>query len=389
MFLSRRAVQLRTSLRQFPQSPSAFESQFQWRCFKQNSSFVKRGFGGHTFGRTGSSIALGGVAYCAFFPPATDPFGFPSNDPSGPFESLNREFGFARHFYERENNEAAGLILKSSIGFWAFVRLARLFGRGQPVLNFVISNAAASAAGLRQGKLHTLFTASLTHVSFLHLLMNVLAFDVLYRSMKGALSNTDMWQLFSVSSIMSIGFHTLSSPLPVMGLSGVVMAMGVVTAAVNPRETFTMLFPVPGLMLTTLQVADVFFFFNLLMASRRGLIPRGVFSSSSSVPSPEKPFFVAWHGHLFGLIAGGLFVEWKRLVEGRRDVKDLAELHYRYFLGDWKNSFADFGDSWRAFQLRRKIDESSVGLERRKLQQELEEIEMRKRCRRQHAHEPR
>ncbi|KAK2197425.1 bifunctional Peptidase S54 [Babesia duncani] len=231
--------------------------------------------------------------------------------------------------------------------------------------SFMKRHFVASAEALANGRYHTLLTSAISHFSFWHLLFNCfmlrelmvtfqnqmgkgvdnffssLASDnILYDIYKSLVnSRGNLWHgwtftkslhrpftsrdIFNVACLSAIGSslgHVLLYKTPVIGASGAIAGLLYLLAATNPTCFFKIIFPIPGMTLTILQLLQVFVatntFFLFYKTSRN----------------------IAWAAHLFGMATGALYCAFQKYSLQRPGFYDPLVLTTKTWKQQWKQS---------------------------------------------------
>lgn len=162
-------------------------------------------------------------------------------------------------------------------------------GGSQRLLRVLDAHALCSMAHLRRGRVHTLFTSTVSHQRAAHFAMNAYGIGLFGCVAAETLSGRELGILLGVCGASSSACHVMCHPRsPVLGASGALMGLIAVDALLQPEHRFYMVLPVPGLTLSMLQVADLALAANLLGF----LVLR------------QRLGAVAWAAHLGGTAAG-------------------------------------------------------------------------------------
>eukprot|EP00413_Alexandrium_margalefii_P018984 CAMPEP_0204536738 /NCGR_PEP_ID=MMETSP0661-20131031/14693_1 /ASSEMBLY_ACC=CAM_ASM_000606 /TAXON_ID=109239 /ORGANISM="Alexandrium margalefi, Strain AMGDE01CS-322" /LENGTH=179 /DNA_ID=CAMNT_0051543275 /DNA_START=119 /DNA_END=658 /DNA_ORIENTATION=- len=159
----------------------------------------------------------------------------------------------------------------------------------------------------------------MSHQAPLHFVVNAYGLYLFGSLAAETLSPYELGSLVAVCGVGASTCHVLAHPnTAVLGASGALM--GVLTAAglLEPERRFRMLFPLPGLTLSMLQVADL-----ALLANLMGFVLlRRWFGS------------VAWAAHLGGT-AAGLGIACRASWSGDGRFRDCLSIHVERCKEDW------------------------------------------------------
>eukprot|EP00919_Chromeraceae_sp_WS-2016_P023005 GHVR01054707.1.p1 GENE.GHVR01054707.1~~GHVR01054707.1.p1 ORF type:complete len:257 (+),score=54.89 GHVR01054707.1:424-1194(+) len=233
-----------------------------------------------------------------------------------------------------------------------------------------IRNIAVSWVNIIEGRVHTLFTNMLGHIGIFHLIFNLMAFRVFYDRIESYISQQDiLLSILFISGFSSLlhSIHHIKTGLPAMGLSSVVCGLAAMTASLCPNEIFILLLPIPGLMLSSIQLFDLLFFSNFIAV---------IFCNKITSR-------IAWHGHFYGCLAGIIVSEYmcrNQVVGGPWN--NLKKLHIKDTLRDWKDTWDDARDSLLKLKLMRDIHGEMDTQRRMEIIKTLQQIEHRKYYRR-------
>ncbi|OEH80458.1 rhomboid protease, ROM6 [Cyclospora cayetanensis] len=262
-----------------------------------------------------------------------------------------QDSGCVRPSVGSSSAEASKLLLYSCGGIFLLWRVAAAASNssslwGSHLMRLLMNHFAASREALLAGRLHTIFTASLSHAGLAHLLMNCLLLQLLLQQLESVLSGRDVWGLLLLSSLLGVSTHVISSPLPVLGASSLACCLLWVEGVCRSRDTFMTILPLPGLMLTALQLSQL----NLLVNAVCYLISRVGRGRISMLLRG-----VSWPGHLGGIAAGWLYTEYKRRIEGDPRWGSFLNLSYTFSASDWQNTRADISDSLKILGLQTRL----------------------------------
>ncbi|CEL92534.1 unnamed protein product [Vitrella brassicaformis CCMP3155] len=285
-------------------------------------------------------------------------------------DGMERAFAYHSSF---RNPALTGSLLANTAVFVAWRLGAR---RRMPhIINSLSRHFICSPEALKNGRYHTLVTCGFSHITLPHFLVNAWALDLFGRSVASDLSTRDFLALYGLSSAAAALVQVRTSGMPVAGASGMVMALSMVVACLRPRESYIVIFPLPALSLTALQLSDLSVGINLLMHYYTRWRLGGGGYRVGGRGGMQAFVTIAWAGHLAGCMSGLGFVYWKRLVEGSNKYFDWINLHQQFFWYDWRVSFLNFGSSCRQFLLRCQLRQETLSkAERRLLEGELDRL---------------
>ncbi|KAL8272627.1 hypothetical protein Esti_003415 [Eimeria stiedai] len=219
---------------------------------------------------------------------------------------------------------------------WRVAALSNKSPWGARLLQLLMLNFLASREAMRALRLHTLLTASMSHAAFLHILMNGMLLQLLLQQLQPVLSGPEVWALWALSSLMGVAAHMSVSTLPVLGASSFACCLLWVEGVCRSRDLFMTVLPVPGVMLTALQLSQ------LNVAVNGGLY---LLSRFGKGPVARALQGVSWVGHLGGIAAGCLFSAYKRHVAHDNNWGSFTNLSRNFSAADWRNTRADLADS--------------------------------------------
>ncbi|EEA06428.1 rhomboid family protein [Cryptosporidium muris RN66] len=144
-----------------------------------------------------------------------------------------------------------------------------------------------------QKKIYTPLTSGVSHITLSHLLSNLWALNTIINSLKrdNSIKGKDIILLYAAGSISGAIAHSMITKTVVVGASGAVMSLLTAEAIIRPRDTFTLMFPIPGITLSSAQLLDVTIVTNFIMAIH-------------SLISVNDKSRIAWFGHIFGALSG-------------------------------------------------------------------------------------
>ena len=273
--------------------------------------------------------------------------------------------GVLQTFFSPENRNWSSVVVANLVVFGAW----RACALRPTLMRLLTNNFVCSPENLRAGRFQCAVLAGLSHVTIPHLFMNVWGLEVIGRPTSTYLTGNEIFGFYFLTSLVSSLGHVLIHRTPVIGASGVLMGTVVLTAMLRPRDAYVMLFPFPGLTLTTVQLADISVLINLV----------GLLRSSKAFPQ------ISWIGHLLGCGCGLTFGLYRRIVNRDERFADPLALHRRYSYLDWLLTIEDLKDTLKMLKLRaEKMQASRYHDEYRvaKLQKEIMRIDQRRKTRR-------
>lgn len=188
----------------------------------------------------------------------------------------------------------------------------------------LFANTVCSVEHLRRFRFHTLLLSACSHQRPVHFAMNTYGLFLFGNVAAAGLTPAELGSVLTLSAVVASASHCALHPQsPVLGASGALMGLMTTAAFIEPTRRFQMVFPVPGLELSMLQVADLALAVNLGGFLLRGRMPR-----------------VAWTAHVGGTAAGLGFVLARSAQDDLR-FESPWRLHAGQFVSDWERT----GDS--------------------------------------------
>ncbi|KAL8447034.1 hypothetical protein Emed_004622 [Eimeria media] len=243
----------------------------------------------------------------------------------------------------RSSAAAAEMLLGLNALIFVAWRVAAIASRspgGGRLLQLLMHHFLASREAMRAKRFHTLLTAT-----FPHILMNWMLLQLLLQQLQPMLSGPEVWALWGLSSLMGVVAHMSVSSLPVLGASSFACCLLWVEGVCRSRDLFMTILPVPGVMLTALQLSQL----NLLVNGGLYLLSR--FGKGRVARALQG---VSWVGHLGGIAAGCLFAAYKRHVAHDKNWGSFTNLSRTFSAADWRNTRAalSFGTVIKRQQLK-------------------------------------
>ncbi|SJK86167.1 Rhomboid-like protease 6 [Babesia microti strain RI] len=230
------------------------------------------------------------------------------------------------------------------------------------LLRFMRRHFIASSESLNSKRYHTLFTAGISHSSFLHLTLNMMMLNMIldeFSKSRGIVNmdfngiskffsniikgygnfptfnlnnsdyvtNFDIYTSFWLSTFVSSLGHSLLYGSPVLGASGGISGLMYLMATTSPNSTFRTIFPIPGIKLSALQIMQVFIAMNLFF-----------------ITSKRFHTNIAWAAHLFGVATGIVYCWVQRNIFDRQYFKSFTKLSSKYSLQQWSDTLHEIRD---------------------------------------------
>ncbi|EUD67749.1 hypothetical protein C922_01938 [Plasmodium inui San Antonio 1] len=240
-------------------------------------------------------------------------------------------------------------------------RLSEIAGN-KKLFHFMCRNFICSYENIRRKYYHTIFTATISHITLPHFLFNMWAFHTIsntllspeikenktnyyfffnYKSsvLEKKMTDRDIMKICVLSSIVStVPYIFLHRANQLLGASGAVMGLVYILSTVKPNEVFVSLFPLPYLKMTSLQLCHLSILTNFVFLFYR-----------------RNHFNIAWLAHLFGLMGGALYNLYQRRKNSNRNYYPFIELSLKNGPLDYLNSYLDFLDFLKCLQLQIRI----------------------------------
>lgn len=163
---------------------------------------------------------------------------------------------------------------------------------------FFLRHFAGSYENLRRHRWHSFFLSGFSHMTLGHLFVNCFGLYVLLGPdcLGQWLSSREVLGAYLLASGAGAILQAIYTGNRVIGASAAVMAFFAVESLVEPMKRFILLFPIPGLTVTSLQLAEGLWVTNVLLFLANHL--RG------------KRSHVAWLGHVVGMAVGAIAGYW-------------------------------------------------------------------------------
>lgn len=185
----------------------------------------------------------------------------------------------------------------------------------------LFGNTVCSADHLRRNRFHTVLLSAFSHRRPVHFAMNTYGLFLFGNVASSVLTPTELGSLLTLGALGSSTLHCAAHPrIQVLGASGAVMGLLTTAAFIEPDRRFQMVFPIPGMQLSLLQVADLALAVNVAGFLLRNRMPR-----------------VAWTAHVGGTTAGLGFVIGK-YVTGDARFENPWQVHTGRFASDWERT---------------------------------------------------
>ncbi|CAG9473201.1 unnamed protein product [Plasmodium vivax] len=265
------------------------------------------------------------------------------------------------NFYRNDLFNGCNLFLFANGVVFLCWRLSEIAGN-KKFFRFMCRNFICSYENVRRKYYHTIFTATISHITLPHFLFNMWAFHTIsntllspeikenktnyyfffnYKSsvLEKKMTDRDIIKVCVLSSIIStVPYILLHKGNQLLGASGAVMGLVYLLSTVKPNEVFVSLFPLPYLKMTSLQLCHLSILTNFLFLFCR-----------------RNHFNVAWLAHLFGLMGGALYNFYQRRKNGNMNYYPFIELSLKNGPIDYLNSYLDFVDFAKCLQLQIRI----------------------------------
>jgi len=240
-------------------------------------------------------------------------------------------------FYTNGEHPVLALMMAANVGIFA-LWLSQSWRRSPSKVEAMLwRHFICSRENLLAGRFHTIFTSAFSHATFLHFFLNASILDVLFRGLSTDLTSGDFATLYFTSGLAGL-VQIMISNNPVLGASAVAMSLIFVDSVLHPQKTYMMIFPLPGLGITSLQLGQLSIGVNLAMTLR--MILTG------------KQSRIAWAAHIFGSMVGAGFVAFKTHVAGERRWGNFLQLSRQYSSIHWTLTYRDYRDALRIFYCR-------------------------------------
>mmetsp|Transcript_6973 Transcript_6973/g.15897 ORF Transcript_6973/g.15897 Transcript_6973/m.15897 type:complete len:271 (-) Transcript_6973:19-831(-) len=218
--------------------------------------------------------------------------------------------------------------IAANVGVFALWRVGRK-GMAPPWLANVLGrHFMCSYNHLKAGRVHTIFTSTISHHKTSHLILNAYGLFLFGNVAAEVLKPSELGFLMAMSggtaSMAHINVHRSN---PVLGASGMLMGLVTACAFLDPKHEFHMMLPFPGLRFTMLQVADFCLVANLL----------GFFFLKTRFP-------IAWAAHLGGTAFGLGYVAGGNL-RGDPRLANIWRVHLDNVPEDWRQTAISVDES--------------------------------------------
>jgi len=185
----------------------------------------------------------------------------------------------------------------------------------------LFGNTVCSAEHIRRFRFQTLLLSACSHRRPLHFGMNAYGLFLFGNVASTVLAPSELGLLLATGALSSSALHCATHPrTQVLGASGVVMGLLTTAALIEPERRFKMVFPVPGMQLSLLQVADLALAVNAAGFLLRSRMPR-----------------VAWAAHIGGTTAGLGFAI-GGYATGDARFANPWRVHAEQFVSDWERT---------------------------------------------------
>ncbi|KJP85923.1 hypothetical protein AK88_04455 [Plasmodium fragile] len=276
-------------------------------------------------------------------------------------EEKNMKDLIVSNFYRNDLFNGCNLFLFANGVVFLCWRLSDVAGN-KKLFHFMCRNFICSYENVRRKYYHTIFTASMSHITLPHFLFNMWAFHTIsntllspeikenktnyyfffnYKSsvLEKKMTDKDIMKIYALSSIVStVPYILLHRSNQLLGASGAVMGLVYILSTVKPNEVFVSLFPLPYLKMTSLQLCHLSILTNFVFLFCR-----------------RNHFNIAWLAHLFGLMGGALYNLYQRKKNSNMNYYPFIELSLKNGPIDYLNSYLDFVDFIKCLQLQVRI----------------------------------
>ncbi|CXJ03877.1 rhomboid protease ROM6 [Plasmodium berghei] len=252
--------------------------------------------------------------------------------------------------------------------------------RNQKFYNFMCRHFICSYENIKKKHYHTIFTASISHMTLPHFLFNMWAFHTItntllypeikekktnyyyffnYKSniLEKKITNKDIINVCLLSSVMStIPYILLNRYAQLLGASGAIMGLVYILSVVKPNEIFVSVFPFPYLKLSALQLCHISILTNFIFLFYK-----------------KNNFSIAWSAHLFGLLGGAIYSYYQRKINNNYNYYPFIQLSIQNGYLDYTNTYRDLLDFIKTLKLQTI---SFFSLDHRNIQQITKQLYM-------------
>lgn len=158
------------------------------------------------------------------------------------------EVDWARHV--RQDTERADQVLYAIMAINVVVWIVWQYTIRGPYEGLMAANFLVGLEAMQSGRVWTLLTAELSHISLDHLLFNMIGLFVFGRAVGRAVGSLQFLHLYVVGGIVAslghVAYNAVSGDMvPALGASGAVMALAAVYGALFPDRTLLIGFVLP------------------------------------------------------------------------------------------------------------------------------------------------
>ncbi|CAD2098305.1 hypothetical protein YYG_03178 [Plasmodium vinckei petteri] len=245
--------------------------------------------------------------------------------------------------------------------------------RNKRFYNFMCRHFICSYENIKKKRYHTIFTASISHMTLPHFLFNMWAYHTItntllypeikekktnyyyffnYKSniLEKKITNKDIISVCLLSSVMStIPYVLINRSTQLLGASGAIMGLVYTLSVVKPNEIFVSVFPFPYLKLSALQLCHMSILTNFIFLFYK-----------------RNNFNIAWSAHLFGLLGGALYSYYQRKINNNYNYYPFIQLSTQNGYLDYTNTYLDLLDFMKTLKLQTI---SFFSLDQRNIQQ--------------------
>lgn len=193
-------------------------------------------------------------------------------------------------------------------------------------IQMMMNHFVCNPNNLIHSRWHSALFAGFSHMTLTHFLVNFLCLDILIRNLSNYLTEKEITSIYILSAILGSLSNVILLKSSVLGASAAVLGLIFVNSCIDPRAQYMMLFPLPGLTLSSLQLTQMALFFDSLMTSLM-LMGINIFGG------------VAWVGHLFGMLGGAMYSVYKQQIQKDQRFYSFTALCRRYTISDWRRSY--------------------------------------------------
>ncbi|KAI4836344.1 rhomboid protease ROM6 [Plasmodium brasilianum] len=267
----------------------------------------------------------------------------------------------ANNFYRNDIFNGCNLFLFVNGVVFLSWRLSEI-ARNKKFFHFMCRHFICSYENIKKKYYHTIFTASISHITVPHFLFNMWAFHTItntllcpeikenkknyyiffnYKSnvLEKKINDKDIINVCLLSAIIStIPYILLHKRNQILGASGSIMGLIYLLSTVKPNEIFVSIFPLPYLKMTALQLCHMSILTNFLFLFFK-----------------RNNFGIAWSAHLFGMLGGVIYNLYQRKTKNNFNYYPFIHLSIKNGYIDYLNSYLDLVDMLTCLQLQTKL----------------------------------